>query len=276
MISEDPRRQDNWIAYSEAICNEYTDPHEAATAFEQVRQLKYKGDVKAYITVFKTLNRVAGSNGEGLQHIINKALPHDIIDVRFYQNPRPLTTDQDFLTATYEAGRHVEALKALKSQMSSAPAPKQKEDQKQSGKAAKSQGEKAREGPKQAGGNPTGKVTWGGTNEWSSSQAAIAAVPPGELATHRGRKGCCHRCGQEGHRGNTCYARKTMAGTLLPPAPWIASAVSQPRTKRARDDDGEEAAPAPKQLKASAAEVMDLEAPPIWAEDSSEGEQDFH
>jgi hypothetical protein len=40
-------RQDNWTAYSEAIANEYTDPREEATAHDQLKNLKYKGDIKA-------------------------------------------------------------------------------------------------------------------------------------------------------------------------------------------------------------------------------------
>jgi hypothetical protein len=106
--------QDTWAAYSEAIRNEYVDPREGATAHAKLKALRYKGDIKAYLTAFKALNLQAGSNGEGLQDIIDEALPNSIIDVRFYQNPRDLRTDEDFLTATYEAGRHVEKLAALK------------------------------------------------------------------------------------------------------------------------------------------------------------------
>jgi hypothetical protein len=92
-----------------------------------------------------------GSNGEGLQDIINEALPNEIIDVPFYQNPRALTTDQDFLTATYKAGRYVETLKALKARKDSktmgTPTPKKdnkdgQNSEKGSGKAASSQGDK--------------------------------------------------------------------------------------------------------------------------------------
>jgi hypothetical protein len=137
LITSERGRQANWVAYSEAIVNEYTDPREGATAHDKLKALKYKGDIKVYLTSFTTLNRLAGSNGEGLQDIINEALPNEIIDVWFYQNPHALTTDQDFLTATYEAGRHVETLKALKARKDAkaagAPAPKKdKKDDKDS------------------------------------------------------------------------------------------------------------------------------------------------
>jgi hypothetical protein len=106
--------QDTWAVYSKAIRKEYVDPREGATAHAKLKALKYKGDMKVYLTAFKALNLQAGSNGEGLQDIIDRVLPNNIIDVRFYQNPQDLRTDEDFLTTTYEAGWHVEKLVALK------------------------------------------------------------------------------------------------------------------------------------------------------------------
>jgi hypothetical protein len=253
MISEDPRRQDNWLAYSEAICNECTEPHEAATAHEQLRQLKYKGDIKAYVTVFKTLNRVAGSNGEGLQHIVNEALPHEIIDVRFYQNPRPLTSDQDFLTATYEAGRPVEPLKALKTEISSAPNPKPKETGRKNGKNPTSTTATA---PAPASGKRCGDP-----NCWPTGEVAFRGVPQEEVNAHKKAGKNCLRCGMDGHTVHTCWARRTTEGTDLTPAPWKSSAVMQrpegrrPREKRPREEDDSET-PAPKQQKISAVETM--------------------
>jgi hypothetical protein len=88
--------QDTWAAFSEAIRNEYVDPRKGATAHVKLKALKYKGDIKAYLTAFKALNLQAGSNGEALQDIIDEALPNSIIDVRFYQNPRDLRTVRTF------------------------------------------------------------------------------------------------------------------------------------------------------------------------------------
>jgi hypothetical protein len=99
--------QVTWVVYSEAIQDEYVDPREAATTYANLKFLKYKVNIKLYLIAFKTLNHRAGSNGEGLQDIINDALPNKIIDVRFYQNPADLITDEDFLVATYQAERYV-------------------------------------------------------------------------------------------------------------------------------------------------------------------------
>ena len=38
--------EDTWNAYSEAIQDEYLDPCEAATAFNQMLALCYKGDIR--------------------------------------------------------------------------------------------------------------------------------------------------------------------------------------------------------------------------------------
>ena len=97
---------DTWIVYLEAIQDEYLDPSEAATAFNQMSALHYKGDIKVYLTAFRALNIHARVTGEALQNKVNLALPLEIIDMRFAQNPRLFTEDEPFLVATYEAGRH--------------------------------------------------------------------------------------------------------------------------------------------------------------------------
>ena len=57
---------------------------------------------------FRALNIHARVMGEALQSKVNVALPLEIIDMRFAQNPRLFTEDEPFLVATYEAGRHWE------------------------------------------------------------------------------------------------------------------------------------------------------------------------
>jgi hypothetical protein len=289
LITSERGRQDNWVAYSEAIVNEYTDPREGATAHDKLKAFKYKGDIKAYLTSFTTLNRLAGSNGEGLQDIINEALPNEIIDVRFYQNPRALTTDQDFLTATYEAGRHVETLKALKARKdakaSGAPAPKKdKKDDKHgqgsgkgSGKAANSQEEKG--GSKQTGKSGSGSKserTWTsqytGNNRWGSKAEALHGVPKNEAAEYEKSPDNCWRCGDTGHKTYECYRHHTVKGTELPRAPWRSSAIQATKKRARNDDDDDDKPPAVKAQKIAAVETMEVEEPVVsypW-EDSEE------
>ena len=99
---------DTWNAYSEALQDKYLDPREAATAFNQLSTLRYKGDIKAYLTAFRALNIHARVTGEALQSKVNVALPLEIIDLCFAQNPCLFTEEEPFLVATYEAGRHWE------------------------------------------------------------------------------------------------------------------------------------------------------------------------
>jgi hypothetical protein len=282
------RGRDNWTAYSEAIINEYTDPREGAAAHDQLKALKYKGDIKAYLTTFTTLNRLAGSTGEGLQDIVNRALPREIINVRFYQNPRALTNDQDFLTATYEAGRHVETLTALGHQLdgktSGAPAPK-KDDKdgqgsgKSTGKAATSQGDKGGSKPTGTSGSGgkserTGKFQsqYTGDNRWGSKAEALRGVPKAESTEYEKSPDNCWRCGDTGHKTYECYRHHTVRGTELPKAPWRSSAV-QPTKKRARNDDDDEKPPATKAQKIAAIDTMEVEQPAVphpWEDSESD------
>jgi hypothetical protein len=126
--------------------------------------------MNAYLTAFKALNHQAGSNGERLQDIINEAIPNEIIDVRFYQNPSDLNTDEDFLLVTDEAGRHVEKVAALKVAKAAKAAMSGKEKEKEgqqsgkaSGKARDGQGGKDPEQTKSDLAGKVGKPGFGGT-----------------------------------------------------------------------------------------------------------------
>ena len=77
----------------------------------KLRELCYKGDIKAYLVSFKTINRHARVNGTSLKELINLALPADIISLRFTLNRGPIHNDHDFLLPTEEAGCHYEELK---------------------------------------------------------------------------------------------------------------------------------------------------------------------
>jgi len=57
---------------------------------------------------FRTLNIHARVTGDALQSKVNVALPIEIIDMRFAQNPHLFREDEPFLVATYEAGRYWE------------------------------------------------------------------------------------------------------------------------------------------------------------------------
>jgi hypothetical protein len=192
----------------ETLQAEYLDPREAVTAHAKLKALKYKGDIKVYLTAFKALNHQAGSNGEGLQDIINEVIPNEIIDVWFYQNPADLNTDEDFLVATYQAGRHVEKLaavhaaKAEKAAASGSGKEKEKEGQKSrnaSGKGRDGQGEKGLQRTKCDLAGKAGKPGFRGTGKWGSMDEALKGLLADEKREYGGSKENCWRYGSEGH-----------------------------------------------------------------------------
>jgi len=58
--------QDTWQAYSEAIQEQYQYTREADTACEKIDALRYKGDIKAFMISFHTLNQRAHISGPSL------------------------------------------------------------------------------------------------------------------------------------------------------------------------------------------------------------------
>jgi len=217
--------QDIWVAYSEAIQNEYTDPREGDTAHAKLKLLKYKNDIKTYLTSFKTLNLQAGSTGEGLQDIINEALPNEIIDVQFYQNPRALRTDEDFLMATYEAGRHVEELQVLKAQKAAktSAALQGKKEERRPNQIKQPQGEKK---PRTTQAPASRSSPWGQPGRWATKEAALVGVPSHEHEEYFKSPESCWHCGQKGHRTYECFAHTTRKGTTLLRAPWKAAGAT--------------------------------------------------
>jgi len=105
---------DTWARYTAAIRAEFRDTREAANAQLKLSQLRYKGDIKAYFTEFRALNVYAQATGEGLREKIDQAMPDNILDMRFAHYMEEFIDDEHFLTATYNAGLHVERRKALR------------------------------------------------------------------------------------------------------------------------------------------------------------------
>jgi len=243
------------------IRDEDSDPWEGSRALQKMWALRYEGDIKSYFTTFRALNLHAKVNGVPLQHMIDQAMPEDIIDMRFAHNPSVFRDDEPFLRATYEAGRSVERLKALQKTKrewerrgSSGGGPGgwgSIRDPRGPARAPKSRGRKGRGvsgGNGQAGQGP-GK----GTELWESVQVALVGVPQEEIAEHKKSKYNCLRCGRTGHRCIACYAATTAAGTTLPTVP---SGLAYAMRSRGV---GESAAPPRKQAKLVVVKVEDEE-----------------
>lgn len=107
------RRLDNWQAYQEAIQEGYGDLRGGADAHSKMWALRYKNDIKSYLTTFRALNLLATATGEPLHHMVDQAMLAQILTVQFSHTPGLFREDEPFLHATYKAGRHVERLRAL-------------------------------------------------------------------------------------------------------------------------------------------------------------------
>jgi len=199
---------DTWNAYSEVLQDEYLDPREAATAFTQLSALRYKGDIKAYLMAFRALNIHAQVTGEVLQSKVNVALPLEIIDMRFAQNPRLFTEDEPFLVATYEAGRHWENRNLLAKEKAASErgsgTGNQNSTQKGTNKGPREQG-KRKELQRNEG--PAAKTEK--TKLWQGLREALQGVPQNEIDEHKKNAQGYWRCGRENHSAYKCYARTT-------------------------------------------------------------------
>jgi hypothetical protein len=277
------RRHDTWQAYTEAIREEYLDPTEASESLRQMSALRYKGNIKAYMTTLRALNLRAHATGEPLMALVDKAMPDSIIDMRFAQNPVIFSEDDPFLRATYEAGRHVERRDDRKKERErqgngngGSGGPSSSGSSKESGKGPKGQGKKKEDhrpkGESSRGGQ-SGARTGKEEGIWDNMKAALDGVTQKEIDTHK-KSGGCMRCGREGHRALACYAAKTIGNTPLPPAPRKVAGAN----KRKRGTDDPSGTPKSKAPRTAAVDVQNeetQEAPPVWAE-GSDDEQDFY
>ena len=100
--------KDSWSQYAAAIRAEYLDTREAANAQLKLSQLKYTGDIGAYLREFRALKNYARATGEGLQEKIDLAMPESVLDMRFAHYLGEFADDEGFLQATYQAALQVE------------------------------------------------------------------------------------------------------------------------------------------------------------------------
>ena len=233
--------------------------------------LEYKGDIKAYLTEFRTLNIYARCVGESLQEKINMAMPRAIIDMRFAHHMGEFVDDEHFLTATYEAGVYVEQRKALEELRLGKKEKEGPNPGKDSRKSRKGQGEK--EGPKQAGkassGGKARRPGFGQAGHWGTKEEALAGVPAKERKEYRASRDGCWRCGRTGHKTFECYAGTTTGGTALPTAPW--KGASSAKRKRTLEESRD--APAAKQVRTTLIKTEDedmREAAAAWSKDRRE------
>jgi len=148
--------------------------------------LRYKGDIKAYLTAFRALNIHARVTGEALQNKVNLALPLEIIDMRFAQNPRLFTEDEPFLVATDEAGRHWENRNLLAKEKAAIErgTGSQNVSTKPPNKGSKEQG-KGMEEDQQPGRVSNDNPKTGRAKRWRGWRDALQRIPQNEIDEHK-------------------------------------------------------------------------------------------
>ena len=65
---------DTWAAYSQEMEEHYADRAEEANAYKELEELKYKGDIQAYMIALRALNHFACMTGEALKKTVDQAL----------------------------------------------------------------------------------------------------------------------------------------------------------------------------------------------------------
>ena len=193
--------------------------------------------------------------GEVLQSKVNLALPLEIIDIRFAQNPCVFTEDKLFLVATYKAGWHWENRNLLAKEKAAmeqgsgtgshkVPGKGHKEEDKGKGKEKDQQ-------PGQTEKTEKGKI-------WKGLREAFQGVPQDEINKYKKTAQVCWRYGWDNHSTYQCYARTTKKGTILPQMPGQISAMTT--TKRKHDKTGQA-------VVAAAGEDDRSEVPLAWTQD---------
>jgi len=253
---------DSWVNYSAAIRAEYFDTREAANAQRKLSQLKYNGDIRSYFTEFRALNNYARATGEGLQEKVDLAMTSEILRMRFSHYLGEFADDEGFLNATYQVGLQVERMKALEKAREGRQRrteEKKKETSREKDHAPKKEETRESNRPDRSNNQMPRKSSWFGKSDtWITADEAMKGVPNAEKEEYRQSREDCWRCGRGGHKTYECLAFNTRKGTVLPPAPWKAAAVTAGK-KRPRMEESDDL-PA-KQQKVAAVEVMEQDVP---------------
>jgi hypothetical protein len=191
---------DTWAQYAAAIQTEYRDHREAANAQLKLSQLKYTGDIRAYMTEFRALNNYARATGEGLQEKVDLAMTDAVLDMRFAHYMGEFGDDEGFLSATYQAALQIEKKKALKQareatrgSSATTSGKDQKRENPRKEATSKNEGNNGERRPevKKTGGSGA----YGKPGTWATKEAALKGVPKQEHEEYFKSGDNCWRCG---------------------------------------------------------------------------------
>ena len=217
---------DNWVAFSAAIEDRFTDRQEIGKDHEKLLALEYGGDMHTYLLRFNKLNSRVQLSGQSLKRVLTAAVTPDIYKNIWRKHGKIPDADGDLLHAVQEAGIEEEELARALTAKKLIARP-QKEKEKEAAPKGKLEQKAAQAKEKERAPTVTTGGLWPNKNDkfpeqeilWESFKAAIKDTPEEEFQEHRTKEADCRRCGRDGHKTRACFAQTTTKGTKLPPPP---------------------------------------------------------
>ena len=70
--------EDNWVAFSEAMEDSFTDKQETGKDHKKLLAFEYNGDMQTYLARFNELNSRVGLSGQALKRVLTAAVTPDM------------------------------------------------------------------------------------------------------------------------------------------------------------------------------------------------------
>ena len=237
--------EDNWVAFSAAIEDRFTDRQETGKDHEKLLALEYNGDMQTYLDRFNELNSRVQITGQSLKRVLTMVITSDMYRNIWRKHGKIPDTDGDLLHTVQEAGIEEEELAEALTAKKQIARPRKEKEKKAAPKGTP--GQKATMAKEKERGPA---VTTGGTGPnkndkfpeqeilLESFKAAMKDIPEEEASEYRQNDADCRRCGRDGHKTRACFAQTTSKGSKLPPPPKMpAKQALAAGMKRSQDEE---------------------------------------
>ncbi|KAI1085954.1 hypothetical protein F5B19DRAFT_498831 [Rostrohypoxylon terebratum] len=245
-------RVDDWLSYTQALYERFSDPSESHRNAKKMAELKYKGDVEQYITELLDLNEVVRWSGTTFQNHIAKTLPDDITKLVYSRQGGVPNSDDEFIDAIRSAGRIYEnmltnpGISSVKGEPTSTTE-RSKSGQHDRDRKSSAPGQNRSSKEKGRSKNTDGNKPDDKTKRWQSAKEALKGIDQADIEQRKKDKKACWRCGRNNHQTLECYAKRDANGKDIPSTEEKVSAA-----KRPRKEESEEAPPPKKKAKIDA------------------------
>lgn len=249
-------QKDTWDDYCKALRQRFTDPAQKQRDYSEMRDLKYKGDISAYLTRIQDLNLTAQCSGVALQNLILANIPDQIYDLMHAHHGEIPQEDDMFLEAVKRAGLSYERKLANRTLIKREPSAWTKEQSK-SDRRGEQSSTSSTNSPAQTNRQRASATTNTKDQTWPSMKEALQGIAQADVDKRKKAKVSCWRCGRDNHRTLNCYAKRDLDGKDLPSPPSKAPKVAGVKrrtqdTAEAAEDTSDQEQPAPKTAKISA------------------------